>query len=106
MDNVVMNKHATEISFARNWRPQTDDDKCITELAGEIVRLCQQIAELEPDARLGRLVREMPRNAKLGHECQQWGEWYAVWPGDNLYYNRQYGNTPEEALQAAQKKEK
>lgn len=48
--------------------------------AQEIRELRERLALQEPDAALGRLVREMPRNAKLGHEGQQWGEWYAVWP--------------------------
>jgi predicted RNase H-like nuclease (RuvC/YqgF family) len=66
----------------------------------EIKTLKARVAELEPDAKLGQMVREMPRNAKLGHEGQQFGEWYAFWGGRN---DRQYGPTPEAALEAARK---
>ena len=102
-DNVVMKKHAVELAFARNWRPQTDDDKCITELAAEIVRLCQQIAELEPDAKLGRMVREMPASSLLCHEAREWGEWYAELPVGKWFFDKEYGATPEETLEAANK---
>jgi len=80
-------------------------EQTVDSLVAQMDSLQARVAALETDARLGRMVREMPRNAKLGHEGQQWGEWYAVWPGDNLHYNRQYGVTPEEAMEAARKEE-
>jgi hypothetical protein len=64
-----------------------------------------RVAELEPDAKLGRMVREMPVYSLLCHESHWLGEWHAVWPGDNLHYNKQYGPTPEAALEMARREE-
>ena len=69
-------------------------------LLTELSTLREQLAELEADAALGRMVREMPLSAKLGHEGQQWGEWYATWTS-----SRRHGPTPEAALEAARKGE-
>jgi hypothetical protein len=73
------------------------------ELNTRIAQLQEQVAELETDAKLGRMVREMPVYSLLCHESHWLGEWHAVWPGDNLHYNKQYGPTPEAALEAARK---
>jgi len=97
----VLTKHAEQIAFARNWRPQTNDDKCITELASEIVRLCERVAGLEADAVLGRMVREMPKETHLIHSI--YGDW---WFGRNV--KGDFGNTgptPEAVLEAARKGE-
>ena len=79
--------------------------QCIADLAAALRAEREQVAELETDAKLGRMVREMPVYSLLCHESHWLGEWHAVWPGDNLHYNKQYGPTPEAALEAAQKGE-
>lgn len=96
------------VDLAAEVRALRENEVCAdTECCDLHIRELQaRVAELETDATLGRMVRELPRNAKLGHEGQQWSEWYAVWPGTNYKYNRQYGSTPEEALEAAQKEER
>ena len=109
MSEDPLQKWAPLIAVTAGWVSSHDEADakadCIQELAAALRAAQVRVAELEADATLGRLVRDMPRNAKLGHEGQQWGEWYAVWPGDNERYNRQYGLRPEAALEAARKGE-
>jgi len=88
-------------AIAREWLDEIGYD----DLAAAVRAEREQVAELETDAKLGRTVREMPVYSLLCHESHWLGEWHAVWPGDNLHYNKQYGPTPEAALEAARKEE-
>jgi len=69
-------------------------------LLTELSTLREQLAELEPDASLGRMVREMPEGVSLHHNCNGYDEWSC-----------EYGKTwtweptPEAALEAARKGE-
>ena len=103
----VLGKHSNVIQVAEekdyetmaNERPSRLVE-CIADLAAALRAERERVAELEPDAKLGRMVREMPLSAKLGHEGQQWGEWYATWTS-----SRRYGPTALAALEAARKEE-
>jgi hypothetical protein len=66
----------------------------------EVKTLKERVAELGADAKLGRMVREMPEGVSLHHNCNGYDEWSC-----------EYGKTwtweptPEAALEAARKEE-
>jgi len=62
------------------------------------------IRELRPLAKLGRMVKEMPVHSLICHESHVLlGEWYAELPVGKWFFNKEYGATPEDALDAASK---
>jgi hypothetical protein len=86
----------------------------LRDLAAEVRALREQLAELELDATLGRMVRTMPVGAGLAHCDWTWagsgkGEWVADWPiGEDwgaTVHNRQFGDSAKAAIEAARKEE-
>ena len=80
------------------------------ELQDENEGLQARMAELEPDAKLGKMVREMPGGASIAREPGQKVRFSAVWPSGTRdkngwmhYSERCYEDTPGAALEAAQK---
>ncbi len=61
-------------------------------------KLKARVAELEADARLGRMVREMPKYTELVHYGNG-----RFWYGHRISGFGKEGDTPEAALEAAQK---
>jgi hypothetical protein len=71
----------------------------IRDLAAALRAERERVAELEPDAKLGRMVREMPVEQRLIHTV--YGDW---WYGRNV--RGEFGATgasPEAVLEAARK---
>ena len=72
----------------------------IADLAAALRDERKRVAELGADAKLGRMVREMPEGVSLHHNCNGYDEWSC-----------EYGKTwtweptPEAALEAARKEE-
>ena len=81
----------------RRYLKHVDDVRTLLETVRE---LQERVAELEADARLGRMVREMPEGVSLHHNCNGYDEWSC-----------EYGKTwtweptPDAALEAARKEE-
>ena len=72
---------------------------CIAELASALRAERRRVKELEADAKLGRMVREMPAEHHLIHTV--YGDW---WYGRNVRGEfGATGPTPEAALEAARK---
>lgn len=95
-----------EIAAAASSDPD-DDCECVVRTALEA-----RVAELEPDAKLGKMVREMPGGASIAREPGQKVRFSAVWPSGTRdkngwmhYSERCYEDTPGAALEAAQKGE-
>ena len=77
------------------------EDFCIAALAAALRAERRRVAELEPDAKLGRMVREMPVEQRLIHTV--YGDW---WYGRNV--RGEFGATgasPEAVLEAARKEQ-
>ena len=118
MSEDVLKKWATLIAATAGWVSEHDEadakSDCIQELAAALRAERARVAELEADAKLGRMVDEMPIGAGLAHCDWTWaglgkGEWVADWPiGEDrgaTVYNRQYGDSARAAMEAAQKGE-
>jgi hypothetical protein len=80
--------------------------------SAEVRVLQARVSELEPDAKLGRMVREMPQGASITRVNLEKVKFSAVWPtgrrnawGDMYYSRPSYEDTPEAALEAARKEE-
>jgi hypothetical protein len=74
--------------------------KRIANADDEIERLRARVEELETDAKLGRLVREMLEGTSLHHNINGFDEW-SYGPGPFWTWEA----TPEAALEAARKEE-
>ena len=84
-------------AIAREWLDEIGYDDLAAALRAER----EQVAELEPDAKLGRMVREMPVEQRLIHTV--YGDW---WYGRNV--RGEFGATgasPEAVLEAARKEQ-
>jgi len=69
----------------------------------EVKTLKERVAELGADAKLGRMVREMPEGTSLHHNSNGYDEWsYDYKPGTSRCT---WEPTPEAALEAARKEE-
>jgi len=65
----------------------------------EVLALRRRAAELEADAKLGRMVREMPEGTELRHNTNGYDEWSVSDPGGRCTWEP----TPEAALEAARR---
>ena len=90
-----------ELREALSGHRDLDQTYALTDAEKRIAELQARVAELEPDAKLGRMVREMPVEQRLIHTV--YGDW---WYGRNV--RGEFGATgasPEAALEAARKEE-
>jgi len=101
----VLKRHAPLIAVAERGqsegRAHVVGLTCIRDLAAALRTERERVAELEPDAKLGSMVREMPKETHLIHSV--YGDW---WYGRNV--RGEFGRaaeTPEAALEAARKEE-
>ena len=78
--------------------------RCIRDIGIALRAERERVAELEPDARLGRMVREMPLGAMLRHRNRPEGGWFFT-PDCEHFWTFCDGNSPEAALEAAREGE-
>jgi len=103
MSEDMLVKWASLIAVTSGWTSGHDESEaesdCIQDLAAALRTEQERVAELEADAKLGRMVREMPVEHHLIHTV--YGDW---WYGRNVRGEfGATGTTPEAALEAARK---
>ena len=79
-----------------------EDEIHLHELLQTIRELQRRVAELEADAKLGRMVRGIENGYCLAHSVRSGRFFYGPWAEIRV---RSEGDTPEAALEAAQKGE-
>ena len=123
MSEDVLERYFTEISTAEvQGLPEEMDDSttvgdakwmAIRDLAAALRAEQARVAEMEPDAKLGRMVREMSEELGLYRNGPALSNLYAdgrVWEtigqwGDLSEMSSERYSTPEAALEAARKEE-
>jgi hypothetical protein len=81
----------------------------LEELRAERDVLNARVAEMEPDAKLGRMVREMPEGAELAHVVMTSGRSYFTYAEPRPTWGllsrcARNGDTPAEAMQEVRSK--